>query len=83
MEGLADEDWKIKRELLLEKKVKSVDAKEAFRLQKENEFVILDVRPEAEFKEVSQLIINYNFDKKCCLILMCFHFNAGSSSGCF
>ena len=30
-----------------------MDAKEAFRLQKENNFVILDVRPEAEFKEVS------------------------------
>ncbi|MBA0700830.1 hypothetical protein Goari_022378 [Gossypium aridum] len=49
--GLAEEDWKVKRELLLEKRVRSVDAKEAFRLQKENNFVILDVRPEAEFKE--------------------------------
>ncbi|XVF12723.1 hypothetical protein REPUB_Repub08aG0144200 [Reevesia pubescens] len=47
----AEEDWKIKRELLLEKRVRSVDAKEALRLQKENNFVILDVRPEAEFKE--------------------------------
>ncbi|XP_057453566.1 rhodanese-like domain-containing protein 14, chloroplastic [Lotus japonicus] len=47
----AEEDWKIKRELLLQKRVRSVDAKEAFRLQKENNFVILDVRPEAEFKE--------------------------------
>jgi hypothetical protein len=27
--------------------------KEALRLQKENSFVILDVRPEAEFKQVS------------------------------
>ena len=27
--------------------------KEALRLQKENNFVILDVRPEAEFKEVT------------------------------
>ena len=27
--------------------------KEALRLQKENNFVILDVRPEAEYKEVS------------------------------
>lgn len=35
----------------MEKRVRSVDAKEAFRLQKENNFVILDVRPEAEFKE--------------------------------
>ncbi|EOY23650.1 Rhodanese/Cell cycle control phosphatase superfamily protein isoform 2, partial [Theobroma cacao] len=50
-QGLAEEDWKIKREVLLEKKVRSVDAKEAFRLQKENNFMILDVRPEAEFKE--------------------------------
>lgn len=33
-----------------------MDAKEAFRLQKENNFVILDVRPEAEFKEVSRII---------------------------
>jgi len=33
--------------------VRSVDVKEALRLQKENNFVILDVRPEAEFKEVS------------------------------
>ncbi|XP_062120023.1 rhodanese-like domain-containing protein 14, chloroplastic [Humulus lupulus] len=47
----AEEDWKIKREKLLEKRVRSVDAKEAFRLQKENNFVILDVRPEADFKE--------------------------------
>ncbi|CAO2838572.1 unnamed protein product [Amaranthus hypochondriacus] len=30
--------------------VRSVDPKEALRLQKENNFVILDVRPEAEFK---------------------------------
>jgi rhodanese-related sulfurtransferase len=34
-----------------------VDVKEALRLQKENKFVILDVRPEAEFKEVRELII--------------------------
>ncbi|XP_042004526.1 rhodanese-like domain-containing protein 14, chloroplastic isoform X1 [Salvia splendens] len=47
----AEEDWKIKRQVLLEKKVRSVDVKEALRLQKENNFVILDVRPEAEFKE--------------------------------
>ncbi|KAJ8627085.1 hypothetical protein MRB53_020392 [Persea americana] len=47
----AEEDWKIKRELLLKKRVRSVDVKEALRLQKENNFVILDVRPEAEFKE--------------------------------
>uniref|UniRef100_A0A6N2LPC2 Rhodanese domain-containing protein n=1 Tax=Salix viminalis TaxID=40686 RepID=A0A6N2LPC2_SALVM len=49
--GLAEEDWKIKRQVLLQKKVRSVDVKEALRLQKENNFVILDVRPEAEFKE--------------------------------
>ncbi|XP_010267473.1 PREDICTED: rhodanese-like domain-containing protein 14, chloroplastic [Nelumbo nucifera] len=47
----AEEDWKIKREYLLQKRVRSVDVKEALRLQKENKFVILDVRPEAEFKE--------------------------------
>ncbi|KAL5567711.1 hypothetical protein UlMin_024286 [Ulmus minor] len=47
----AEEDWKIKREVLQQKRVRSVDVKEALRLQKENNFVILDVRPEAEFKE--------------------------------
>ncbi|PKI76410.1 rhodanese-like domain-containing protein 14, chloroplastic [Punica granatum] len=47
----AEEEWKVKRELLLQKKVRSVDVKEALRLQQENNFVILDVRPEAEFKE--------------------------------
>ncbi|KAL6601711.1 hypothetical protein ACP70R_006015 [Stipagrostis hirtigluma subsp. patula] len=47
----AEEDWKTKRQVLVEKKVRSVDVKEALRLQKENNFVILDVRPEAEFKE--------------------------------
>ncbi|KAK4384816.1 Rhodanese-like domain-containing protein 14, chloroplastic [Sesamum angolense] len=31
--------------------VRSVDVKEALRLQTENKFFILDVRPEAEFKE--------------------------------
>lgn len=47
----ADEDWKTKREVLLQKRVRSVDVKEALRLQNENNFVILDVRPEAEYKE--------------------------------
>ncbi|EEF27743.1 rhodanese-like domain-containing protein 14, chloroplastic [Ricinus communis] len=47
----AEEEWKVKRETLLQKKVRSVDVKEALRLQQENNFVILDVRPEAEFKE--------------------------------
>ncbi|KAF3325025.1 Rhodanese-like domain-containing protein 14 [Carex littledalei] len=47
----AEEEWKIKRQLLSEKRVRSVDVKEAFRLQNENNFVILDVRPVAEFKE--------------------------------
>lgn len=37
--------------------VRGVDAKEAFRLQKENKFVILDVRPVAEFKEVTYIIL--------------------------
>lgn len=36
--------------------VRSVDVKEALRLQKENNFVILDVRPVAEFKEVISLL---------------------------
>lgn len=35
-----------------------MDVKEALRLQKENNFVILDVRPEAEFKEVSVLSLS-------------------------
>ncbi|OVA20647.1 Rhodanese-like domain [Macleaya cordata] len=47
----AEEDWKTKREVLLQKRVRSVDVKEALRLTNENNFVILDVRPEAEFKE--------------------------------
>ncbi|KAI3855961.1 hypothetical protein MKW92_018657 [Papaver armeniacum] len=47
----AEEEWKIKREVLLSKRVRSVDVKEAFRLTNENNFVLLDVRPEAEFKE--------------------------------
>ncbi|VVB11308.1 unnamed protein product [Arabis nemorensis] len=46
----AEVDWRQKRELLLEKRVRSVDVKEALRLQNENNFVILDVRPEAEYK---------------------------------
>lgn len=36
-----------------------MDVKEALRLQKENNFVILDVRPEAEYKEVSIYIYIY------------------------
>uniref|UniRef100_A0A7N0U5F7 Rhodanese domain-containing protein n=1 Tax=Kalanchoe fedtschenkoi TaxID=63787 RepID=A0A7N0U5F7_KALFE len=47
----AEEDWKTKRGVLLQKRVRSVDVKEAYRLQQENNFVILDVRPVAEFKE--------------------------------
>lgn len=39
--------------LVISLQVRSVDVNEALRLQKENNFVILDVRPEAEFKEVS------------------------------
>ncbi|KMZ69244.1 Senescence-associated protein DIN1 [Zostera marina] len=48
----AEEDWKVKREVLLQKRVRSVDVKESLRLQQENKFVILDVRPEAEFKKI-------------------------------
>ncbi|GLJ20242.1 hypothetical protein SUGI_0367360 [Cryptomeria japonica] len=47
----AEEEWKTKREFLLKKKVRSVEVNEAFRLQKENGYVVLDVRREAEFKE--------------------------------
>ncbi|KAJ3690682.1 hypothetical protein LUZ61_019846 [Rhynchospora tenuis] len=47
----AEEEWKVKRQVLLEKRVRSVDVKEAYRLQNENNFVILDVRPEAEYNE--------------------------------
>jgi len=35
-----------------------VDVKEAQRLQKENNFVILDVRPEAEYKAVSDTMLS-------------------------
>ena len=41
--------------------VRSVDVKEALRLQKENNFVILDVRPEAEFKEVTLTSVSFHF----------------------
>eukprot|EP00252_Welwitschia_mirabilis_P015741 TRINITY_DN3489_c0_g1_i2.p1 TRINITY_DN3489_c0_g1~~TRINITY_DN3489_c0_g1_i2.p1 ORF type:complete len:181 (-),score=37.67 TRINITY_DN3489_c0_g1_i2:170-712(-) len=47
----AEEEWKIKRELLLQTKVRPVEAEEAFRLQRENGYVLLDVRREAEFKK--------------------------------
>uniref|UniRef100_A0A0D6RB58 Rhodanese domain-containing protein n=1 Tax=Araucaria cunninghamii TaxID=56994 RepID=A0A0D6RB58_ARACU len=47
----AEEEWKVKREFLLKKKVRSVEVNEAFRLLKENGYVLLDVRREAEFKE--------------------------------
>ncbi|KAL2921761.1 Rhodanese-like domain-containing protein 14 chloroplastic [Bienertia sinuspersici] len=47
----AEEEWKVKREVLVKNKVRSVEVKEALRLQKENNFVMLDVRPEAEYKE--------------------------------
>lgn len=47
--------------------VKSVEPKEALRLRKENNFVILDVRPEAEFKEVSEHILEGFFSTPMCL----------------
>ncbi|KAJ7548831.1 hypothetical protein O6H91_07G029000 [Diphasiastrum complanatum] len=47
----ADEDWKIKRETLLKNKVRSVSAKEALRLQQDQGYIILDVRPILDFKE--------------------------------
>lgn len=37
-----------------------MDVKEALRLQKENNFVILDVRPEAEYKAVSSNLLSLN-----------------------
>lgn len=37
-----------------------MEVKEALRLQQENNFVILDVRPEAEFKEVSHMVQNFH-----------------------
>lgn len=56
--------------------VKSVEPKEALRLQKENKFVILDVRPEAEFKEVSEHVFEaffFNFQLQCvCLFMLHF-----------
>lgn len=47
----AEEDWSVKREYLIKNQVRSVKAKEAYRLHKEDGYVILDVRPEGEFKE--------------------------------
>lgn len=35
-----------------------MDVKEALRLQNENNFVILDVRPEAEYKQVSNNMLS-------------------------
>lgn len=43
----------IHRLSIIQNQVRSVDVKEAYRLQQENNFVLLDVRPIAEFKEVS------------------------------
>eukprot|EP00249_Psilotum_nudum_P000155 c10559_g1_i1 orf=497-1192(-) len=47
----AEEDWKVKRDYLMKKQVRSVNAKEAYRLQQKEGYVILDVRPEGNFKE--------------------------------
>lgn len=50
-----------------------MEPKEALRLQKENNFVILDVRPEAEFKEVSEQVLQALFSSSyvpvhsCCI----------------
>ncbi|CAM6117666.1 unnamed protein product [Calypogeia fissa] len=51
----AETDWKIKREALLKAKarfmVRSVSAKEALQLQQEQGYIIIDVRPETDFKD--------------------------------
>lgn len=44
-------DWKSKRETLKKNGLRSVSPKEALRLQQEQGYVILDVRPEAEYAE--------------------------------
>jgi rhodanese-related sulfurtransferase len=51
--------------------VKSVEPKEALRLQKENNFVILDVRPEAEFKEVSEQVYEALFSNSNVSVYSC------------
>ncbi|KAH7426107.1 hypothetical protein KP509_11G085200 [Ceratopteris richardii] len=48
----AEEDWKVKREYLLKNQVRSVNATEAYRMVKEDGFIVLDVRPEGDFKEI-------------------------------
>lgn len=51
-----------------------MDANEALRLQKENNFVILDVRPEAEFKEVSRVFFSSSLEQpmKCYILFPLF-----------
>lgn len=44
-------EWKTKREALKKNNVRSVKPKDALRLQQEEGYTILDVRPEAEFAE--------------------------------
>nr|ACN25502.1 unknown [Zea mays] len=66
----AEEEWKVKRQLLSEKRVRSVDVKEALRLQKENNFVILDVRPEAEFKEINQGMDSVGYCEACSVCVL-------------
>ncbi|KAH7538281.1 hypothetical protein FEM48_Zijuj03G0182900 [Ziziphus jujuba var. spinosa] len=68
----AEEAWKIKRAYSLEKRARIVDVKEALRLQKENNFVILDVRPEAEFKEAHPPGVKSKLDKDAKIIVACF-----------
>lgn len=46
-----DVEWKTKRETLKKNNLRSVKPKEALRLQQEEGYTILDVRPEAEFAE--------------------------------
>ncbi|KAH8940689.1 hypothetical protein BDL97_15G102700 [Sphagnum fallax] len=47
----AETDWRTKRETLLKNGLRSVTAKDALRLQKEQGYTILDVRLESDFEE--------------------------------
>ncbi|EFJ23821.1 hypothetical protein SELMODRAFT_174737 [Selaginella moellendorffii] len=48
----AEEDWRIKREALKKNQVRSITAKDAKRLQDEQGYVLLDVRPQNEFQKM-------------------------------
>ncbi|EFJ21460.1 hypothetical protein SELMODRAFT_417511 [Selaginella moellendorffii] len=48
----AEEDWRIKREALKKNQVRSITPKDAKRLQDEQGYVLLDVRPQNEFQKM-------------------------------